>query len=150
MKKIKAIRIILVIFSVLLALSFLMLMAVGISEMRDASRVYTVDSGYYVGDLRAKRYEQLLETAERDTAITRTNHPEAEAYRALAQYFRTTVQAVTYEKAGDMAAAEEMRALADSYAAKCPDYADYQADIREKVEAAILRGGAVYGSESSE
>ena len=148
MKRLKVIKILLIVLSVVLFISFIVLMAVGISEIHDAGgHQYRVESGDYVGDLRAKRYEGLLETAERDTVIGRTNNGESEAYRALAGYFRSAVLAETFEKDGRTGDAAAMREQMEAYAAQCPDYTDLQDDMVSRIAEAVERGGAVYGGQ---
>ena len=140
MKKIKAARIILMILCAVLCLSFLLLMGTGISTMRDVGHSYTYDAGSYYSDLRGKRYDELLETAQRDTALAKTDHPDVVACRALGQYFRTYVMAVTYEKAGEKSKAGEMRELMDRCMVESAAYANHHEEIRNWVDEAI--GGA--------
>lgn len=136
-KKIKTIRVIFIVMSVILVLSFLIMTGAGLNQIRESGYRYRVEESDYVSALRRHDYESLLEYACDDSWADSPKDRERADYKALAGYFRTEFLRVSYEAVGDIDKAEKQLTEREACGAASADYLDYQQEIVERIEAAL-------------
>ena len=137
-KKIKTIRAVLLAASVILVLSFIVMVGAGLNEIRESRTRYGVETSDYLNALRAHDYERLLQTACDDSEINSPEDGERAEYRALAGYFRTELLRASYEAVGEYDKAQQQLDEREAFGTASAAYRDYQQEILERVNSALL------------
>lgn len=135
MKKRSPAKIIIGIFTVILSLSFIILVVTGINEIQD----YNYEPSYYneenyVSALQNEDYMELLEMTCRDSRLQKEHNDIILSCKAVAHYYEAAALYKAYLTVGNKKAAGIQVQRMEQYASQTGDYQEYVEKINTLLE----------------
>ena len=127
MKRISPGKLICGIITIILTLSCLLMIAIGISEIRDSASVpsYYLDEEDYISTLQQEDYMNIYDMTCRDCIPDKKLSSNIKACQAVARYYQAATLYKAYVLTGDNLAITRQVQQMEQYAAQTGNYSDY-------------------------
>ena len=124
------------IITIILTLSCLLMIAIGISEIRDSASVpsYYLDEEDYISTLQQEDYMNLYDMTCRDCIPDKKLSSNIKACQAVARYYQAATLYKAYVLTGDNLAITRQVQQMEQYAAQTGNYSDYVEKINQLLE----------------
>lgn len=131
------------IITIILTLSCLLMIAIGISEIRDSASVpsYCLDEEDYISTLQQEDYMNLYDMTCRDCIPDKKLSSNIKACQAVARYYQAATLYKAYVLTGDNLAITRQVQQMEQYAAQTGNYSDYVEKINQLLELDSLHTG---------
>lgn len=136
MKRFSLSRLFLGIVTVVLTLSFLLMIGTGISEIRDSlsnSSSYLTEENY-ISTLQEENYMDLYDMTCRDCILGKKANSTIKACQAVARYYQAATLYKAYVLNNDTLPISRQIQQMEQYAAQTGDYSDYVEKINQLLE----------------
>ncbi len=140
------------IITIILTLSCLLMIAIGISEIRDSASVpsYYLDEEDYISTLQQEDYMNLYDMTCRDCIPDKKLSSNIKACQAVARYYQAATLYKAYVLTGDNLAITRQVQQMEQYAAQTGNYSDYVEKINQLLELDSLHTGKLPPIKSEE
>ena len=140
------------IITIILTLSCLLMIAIGISEIRDSVSVpsYYLDEEDYISTLQQEDYMNLYDMTCRDCIPDKKLSSNIKACQAVARYYQAATLYKAYVLTGDNLAITRQVQQMEQYAAQTGNYSDYVEKINQLLELDSLHTGELPPIKSEE
>ena len=134
------------IITIILTLSCLLMIAIGISEIRDSASVpsYYLDEEDYISTLQQEDYMNLYDMTCRDCIPDKKLSSNIKACQAVARYYQAATLYKAYVLTGDNLAITRQVQQMEQYAAQTGNYSDYVEKINQLLELDSLHTGETF------
>lgn len=143
MKRFSPLKLICGIITVILTLTCLMMVAAGISEIRDSATVssYYLEEEDYISTLQQEDYMQLYDMTCRDCILGKKRSADIKACQAVAHYYQAATLYKAYLLNNDTLPLARQVQQMEQYASQTGDYSEYVEKINQLLDLEDLQTG---------